>query len=175
MPELNDLVLSIRAAGIPPVVLLDGGSGAGKSTLARVLAPALGAELVRLDDLYPGWDGLQAASRAVADELLPRRRWRRWDWASGRSAEWHELDPSAPLLVEGAGALSRASRQLATFALWIDLEPGERKRRALERDGDVFAPHWDRWAAQEDAFFSRERPDLLADLILDGETISSFR
>jgi cytidylate kinase len=150
-----------------PVVLVDGGSGSGKSTLARQLAPLIGAELVRLDDIYPGWDGLEAASRHVGEQVLSAHRWQRWDWAAERAAEWHELDAEAPLVVEGSGALSAANRRLATFGIWIDLEAGERRRRALARDGDAYAPHWDRWAAQETAFFERERPDRLADVVID--------
>ena len=96
--------------------------------------------------------------------------WRRWDWEARRPAEWHPVDPDAPIVIEGCGALSRANRELATFAVWIELDREERYRRAMERDGDVFAPHWDRWAVQEHAFYVRERPDLLADVILDNRT-----
>lgn len=175
MPDLDELVRRIRASGAPPVVLIDGGAGAGKTTLARTLGPALGAELVHLDDVYPGWDGLEAASRAVAEEVIPHRRWRRWDWAAERPGELHELDASAPLVIEGGGALSRRSRTLATFAIWIELDPAERKRRALARDGEVFAAQWDRWAAQERAFAEREQPQLLADLVLHGESLRPSR
>ena len=160
------LVDRIRVAP-RPVVIIDGGSGSGKSTLARRLAPLLDAQLVRLDDIYPGWDGLEAASANVTKHVLDQHRWQRWDWAADRPAEWHELDPDLPLVIEGSGALSRANCRLATFALWIELDAAERRRRALERDGDTYAPHWDRWAAQEAAFFERERPDLLADVVID--------
>jgi uridine kinase len=165
-PGLAELADRIRSAP-RPVVLIDGGSGSGKSTLARQLAPLLDAQLVRLDDIYPGWDGLEVASAHVADHVLGEHRWRRWDWAADRAAEWHELDPAAPLVVEGSGSLSRANRALATFGIWIELDAAERRRRALDRDGDAYAPHWDRWAAHEAAFFERERPDLLADVVID--------
>ncbi|MFT4123260.1 MAG: ATP-binding protein [Microbacteriaceae bacterium] len=167
---LADLVARARATGGRPVLLVDGGSGAGKSTLAGPLAAALHAQLVRLDDLYPGWDGLEAASRAVVTDVLRPERpgWRGWDWARERPAGWHPLDPRAALVVEGSGALSRAARERADLAIWIDCRPEERRRRALARDGDRYAPHWLRWAAQEAAFFARERPDLLADVVLAG-------
>ncbi|HEY2643162.1 MAG TPA: ATP-binding protein [Galbitalea sp.] len=151
-----------------PIVLIDGGSGAGKSDLATELAPLLGAELVRLEDVYRGWDGLEAASEAVASDILGAGRWQRWDWIAGAPAEWHEIDTERPLIVEGCGALSHTNRALATFGIWIELDEPTRKARALARDGDTYAPHWDRWAAQEQEFFERERPDLLADTILAG-------
>ena len=62
------------AEGRTPIILIDGPSGAGKSSLAdRLLAvwPAAGRpRLVRMDDLYPGWDGLDAGSEAVGRDLL---------------------------------------------------------------------------------------------------------
>jgi uridine kinase len=164
----------IATSGRPPRLLLDGGSGSGKSTLAAALAGVLGAQVVHLDDVYPGWDGLEAASRAVAADILGSFRWRRWDWGESAPAELHRLDPAQALIVEGSGALSRAGRARATFGIWVELPERERKRRALERDGDTYAAHWDRWAAQEREFFARERPDLLADLVLDGR-VTSFR
>ena len=151
------------------MVIVDGRSGSGKTTIARPLAELLGAQLVRLDDIYPGWDGLEAGSAAVIDDVLGERPgWRRWDWVTGRPAEWHDLDPARPLVIEGSGALSRASRGLATFAVWLEMDAGERRVRAIARDGDRYEPYWDRWAAQEQAFFDRERPDLLADLVVDA-------
>jgi hypothetical protein len=162
-----ELVARIRASGPRPAVLIDGRSGAGKTTLARELAPVLGAQLVSLDDLYPGWDGLAAGSAAVAETVLRAEDpgWRRFDWASGTEAEWHPLDPAEPIVVEGCGALSRANRALATFGIWVDAPAAERRRRALERDPG-FAPHWSAWAAQERAHIEREHPRALADSVV---------
>lgn len=159
-------VLRVIAAHTRPIVLIDGGSGAGKTDLARRVAPALGAQLISLDDMYPGWDGLEAASLAVQTDVLRDGRWRRWDWQSQAPAEWHAIEPTRPLVIEGCGTLSRANRALATFGIWIELDEPTRKARALARDGETYAPHWDRWAEQEREFFGRERPDRLADVIL---------
>jgi len=171
-PDAASLLARIRRA-TRPVVLIDGGSGSGKTTLAAALAPALDAQLVRLDDVYPGWDGLESASAAVHDQMLDAAspRWRRWDWVSGDAAEWHTLDPTRPLVIEGSGCLSRANRAAATFGIWVELDEPTRRRRALERDGDAYAPHWDRWAGQEREFGIRERPWALADVVLDDDDV----
>jgi uridine kinase len=150
------------------IVLIDGGSGSGKTEFAERLAPRLGAELVRLDDFYPGWDGLEAASRMVRTDVIERARWQRWDWQTGMPAEWHRIDESRALVVEGCGALSACNRAVANYGIWVELDEPTRKTRALARDGVAFEPYWDRWAAQEREFFARERPDLLADVILAG-------
>lgn len=153
-----------------PVVLIDGRSGAGKSELAdRLVADWPRAQLVRLDDLYPGWDGLEAGSAQVA-ELLDARppRWRAWDWELGAPGEGHRIDRARPLVVEGVGTLSAANRARASLGVWVELaDADERRRRALARDGQAYAPHWERWAAQEDAFIARENPRGRADLVVD--------
>jgi hypothetical protein len=164
--DLGRLV-ELASAAPRPVVLVDGGSGAGKTSLGERLAPALGAQLVSLDSLYPGWDGLEAGSAAVAATVLRSRDpgWTRWDWAAGRPAEWHPVDPGLPLVVEGCGALSRAARARATLGVWVELDAAERRRRALARDGAAYEPYWERWAAQEAAFGAREHPQDLADAV----------
>lgn len=153
-------------------MLVDGQSGSGKTTLARELARELGAKLVHLDAIYPGWGGLEVGSAMVRTNILDPENpgWRRWDWNTRGPAEWHKLKPRKALVVEGSGALSKANRELATFAVWIELDQAERKRRALARDGPGYLDRWDRWAAQEHAFYARERPDLLADVILDNRS-----
>lgn len=165
--DLDRLVERARRAPGRVVVLVDGGSGAGKTTLAGELAPRLGAQFVSLDDLSPGWQGLAAGAAAVAGTVLRDRDpgWRRWDWHAQADAEWHPVDPVRPIVIEGCGALNRAARQRASLGVWIELDAAERRRRALARDGDVFAPHWDEWARQEAAFREIEPPTELADVV----------
>jgi uridine kinase len=158
---------------LPPRILIDGRSGSGKTELATALVAGWpGAQLVRLDDMYPGWDGLDAASALVHTTLLPALRWQRWDWAADKPAEWHTLDANRPIVVEGCGALTAASRKLATLALWVELDTPTRKSRALARDGDVYTAEWDRWAAQEERFLARENPRALADAVVDGHNVT---
>ncbi len=162
-------LLHARAA---TTVLIDGRSGSGKSTLATQLCRAWpGSAIIRLDDIYPGWDGLSWASDHLRTDLLtPRRggqpgRWRSWDWAADGPGSWHTVGPDQRLVVEGIGALTPQNRALADLAIWVDADDADRKRRALERDGDTYRPHWDRWAAQEEAFIARHHPRRNADLI----------
>lgn len=165
--ELDPAPLAARLARGPQpwVLLIDGRSGAGKTVLARELARRTGATLVSLDDVYPGWDGLAAGADAVPG-IIREGRWRRWDWVADAPGELSHVARDDSLIVEGCGAISRASRPLADHAWWIDRDDAERKARALARDGETYAPHWQRWAAQEEAFADAERPHELADLIL---------
>lgn len=167
------------------VVLIDGPSGAGKSTFARSLVEdwpgRVRPELVRMDDIYPGWSGLDAASIHLVDSVLRPRaaertaRWQRHDWADDRGAEWHTVPADRPLVVEGCGSLSREAASLADLRIWLDAPAEVRKRRALARDAGAFDAHWDMWSAQVDAFIRREEPQRLADVVIrneDGEARS---
>ena len=156
------------------LVLVDGRSGSGKTTFAAALAARSGAALLRLEDVYPGWDGLAAASAALVDRLLfPRHAGsigalRRWDWPADRPGTDLCVAQPGRLIVEGCGALSRRAAALADLAIWVQLTEPERRCRALERDGDAYAPHWERWARQERAFIAAEDPRRSADLVVDG-------
>lgn len=139
----------------PYTLLIDGPSSAGKTTLAEQIGRALAIEVVHLDDFYPGWSGLAAGARMVADSVLDPARpgYQRWDWELGRPAEWVPLDPAADLIVEGVGAVTAASVARARArgsanTIRVVGEPAVRKARALERDPG-YAEWWDMWAAQE--------------------------
>ena len=142
-----------------PLVLIDGLSGAGKSTLAAALAPPGGPwRILGLDSYYPGWDGLEEGSREtarIARDLAAGRdtHYTPWDWEAGRPLAPVRLPAGIPTVIEGCGALTPASRASADLAVWVEAGggAGQRRARALARDGDVYAPHWHRWAAQDGA------------------------
>ena len=134
-----------------PVVTIDGYSGSGKSTLAAALERHLeGWQVLHLDDWYPGWDGLAEGARvarAIAHDLRAGRpsSYVTWDWEA--SGPGHTVRvPLAPTIIEGCGALEAD----ADLSVWI-ADPGEEERRsrAIARDGQTYAPHWRRWAAQD--------------------------
>jgi uridine kinase len=174
--SLDDAVARIleRCTGNVETVLLDGPSGAGKSTLADALVSAWPGSvgIVRMDNIYPGWEGLSAASTQVHDSLLAPRsrgalaRWRRYDWDAHRSAEWHTVPADRSVILEGCGALSRRNAPLATQRVWLDADDEIRKQRALARDNGGFDAHWDSWQRQFDQFVADEDPRSVADLHL---------
>jgi uridine kinase len=158
-------------AGRTRVIAVDGRSGAGKTSFAAALQAALDAPVVTLEDLYGGWDGLErgvdvlvskvfeplAAGRAA---LVPR-----YDWvAGGWDTPW-TLEPPEVLIVEGVGAGARRAAAYESVLVWMEEPAPVRKKRALDRDGDTFAPYWDAWAAQEDAMLARERTPDRADIV----------
>jgi anthranilate synthase component 1/para-aminobenzoate synthetase len=164
------------AAGRPYVIAVDGRSGSGKTSLAAELSGALSAPVVALEDLYGGWDGLEHGVDVLVSEVLkplaagraalvPRYNWDAAAWAT----PW-ALEPPEVLIVEGAGAGARRAAAYESLLIWTEAPASVRKKRALDRDGETFAPYWDAWAAQEDAMLARERTPERADVIIDGVT-----
>ena len=140
-----------RAQRTVPVVTIDGYSGSGKSTLAAALARLVnGWQVLHLDDWYPGWDGLEVGgdiARRIAADLRGGRAssYEAWDWENSTTGARISV-PLAPTIIEGCGAIDAE----ADLSVWI-ADPGEdeRRSRALARDGQTYAPHWQRWADQD--------------------------
>ena len=159
--------------GATVVVAVDGRSGTGKTTYADALGSRLGAPVLHLDDIYPGWDGLAAAVDTVATDVLEPlatgqpAAYRRWDWAQNRPAALQRVAPTPVLVVEGVGAGALPAGAYAAVLVWLHADDAVRKARALGRDGEVFARAWDRWAVQEEALLARDRTSGRADVVLD--------
>ncbi|MEO9176538.1 MAG: dephospho-CoA kinase [Gaiellales bacterium] len=164
------LAAPIRA-GRTRVVSIDGRSGAGKSTLAHALAERLESPIVDLELIYPGWDGLQQGiDLLVRDVLTPLAAGRaaqvpRYDWQRERFGDPWTLEPPALLVVEGVGAGAQAAALFTSLLVWVELADDLRRERALTRDGDLFRPHWERWAAQEETLLAREQTSSRAALV----------
>lgn len=136
------------------LLAIDGPSGSGKSTLADALVRSWpGAALVRLDDVYPGWHGLdRGASRVAVAVVAP---WVRgeparvpsWNWAEDVPGPAAAIAPGRDLLIEGCGAFD-AIAGVPAFRIWVQAGDDERKRAALARDRGAFDPYWDMWDAQ---------------------------
>jgi uridine kinase len=171
-------VLSLAAAAEPRcgatrVIAVDGPSGSGKTSLAAAVAARLDAAVVHMDDLYPGWDGLTAGVDAVTEQILEplargeRAAYRRWDWHRDGWGETVPIPATGLLVLEGCGASVLPAGAYAAVRVWVDAPTAVRRERGIARDGDAYAPHWERWRGQEIAMFAADGTRDRADLIVD--------
>lgn len=172
---LSNLVNEEVASGGIPIILIDGRSGSGKTHFAKLLldelfkATKVKAQLIHMDDLYPGWEGLRLGANLLVSDILKQialgksASYQIWNWETstrGIDSEpgngWRTVSPLSPLIVEGCGAVSVDSRSLATTAIWIESDLGARNKRLAERDKGAFTSHQAIWSSQEDEFYSQE-------------------
>jgi uridine kinase len=168
-PSVFEIALRVSRLPRGSLVLIDGASGTGKTTLASEIVRVLGAvdvpEVIHMDDLYPGWDGLEQGIRNLHEWILEPRSagksvaWKRYNWVTGQFDGEFVLDTSRTVIVEGCGALGHAAHEYATLSFWVYADDDVRRERALARDpSEDFASHWDEWDEQFIAYVEREAP-----------------
>ena len=149
-------------AALPLIIGIDGRSGSGKTRLSELLEQSLSAEgigvrVLNLDSIYPGWDGLEEGTktwRKISRNLRKGKpaNYREWDWHADAPGPKHTIDPAQETVIicEGVGAITGT----CDVRIVVRAPDELRYRRAIARDGEMYRPHWERWAAQEEALFA---------------------
>ena len=167
-----------RLAGLDGTrwVGVDGFGASGKTTLAGRLASSVpGSTVVHVDDFarpdVAGWER-DRFRRQVLEPLLAGRpgRYQRWDFDTNAGAEWLEVQPGGPVIVEGVSATDVRVGVPWDVTLWVQVPRLERRRRALARDG---AARWERWVTDwfpmEESYERDQRPRERVDLVVVGD------
>ena len=133
---------------------MDGRSGAGKTSLAAALSSRLRAQVVSLEDLYRGWDGLEHGIdllvSAVLEPLAAGRAAHvpRYDWV-GQAVGRADGDRGPADSDRRGGRERGAARGLfESVFVWLEVPAPDAEEAALT-DGATFTPCWDQSAAQE--------------------------
>jgi uridine kinase len=156
------------------IVAVDGFGGSGKSTLATRILAERDSTLVHTDD-FAAWDNsLGWWPRLLEQVLAPlshneRARYQRYDWDARELAEWHSIEPSGLVVVEGVSSSRDVVRPYLSLAVWVDAPRELRLERGIERDGQGMRDAWLSWMADEDEWAATEDPRAHASLIISGE------
>lgn len=159
--------------GAGRLICLDGPAGSGKTTLAGEIATLTGAQVLHMDDLFEGWDGLPQIKAQLDSVLRPLTEghagsYRRWDWFADDWAETVDVPPVSLLVLEGVGSGARGHADLVTVLAWVEVPPGLRVWRGLDRDGHELTDRWEQWSVDELEHFEREGTRDRVDLCFDG-------
>lgn len=162
------------------LISIDGPAGSGKSTLAdriaaRAEARGLHTRVLRMDDLYEGWDGAVRGFALLRDHVLARLadgregRYRRYDWAAGAYAELHVVPVTVDLLIiDGVTSGDRDADAWQSLKIWIETTNEVRLDRGIDRDGEALRDRWLDWMRWERDHFAAENTRARANLIIDG-------
>lgn len=130
---------------------------------------------VHLDDLYPGWDGLQASLPVLREQILDPLRagapggYTSWDWIRDRPGARVQVPVREVVVIDGVGAVA-AARTAYDLTVWVTAPRAVRAARVLARDGETMSPGWRRWTAQEDQLFGTDhhpQPPWVVDAVLE--------
>lgn len=173
--------MSRYSSSRPLIIGIDGRSGSGKTVLSKVLVDNLSAQhtvtVLRMEDLYPGWNGLHAGMEIFSHDVLPKlasgepATYQTWDWHSDASTEGGigaivTTQPTEVIICEGVGVGARANRELLDVLIWLRVPDQVRYDRAMDRDGASYLEQWDNWAAQERQVLDQDQIYDEADLVL---------
>jgi hypothetical protein len=127
-----------------------------------------------MDDLYDGWDGLDAGvARLVSEVLEPLSEGRAahfvpHDWTGGEDPPSPiRIEPTPVLVVEGCGSAARAVERFEPVIVWMDGPQALRMEAAIARDGEDERADLERWEALSQDHFARESTKERADLRLE--------
>ncbi|HEX5087024.1 MAG TPA: 4-amino-4-deoxy-L-arabinose transferase [Nocardioides sp.] len=151
------------------LVAIDGPAGSGKTTLARAVAELTGAQVVHMDDLMDGWDGMAGTGPQLLTIVEPLAggvagSYRHYDWHAGRFDRTVEVPPAPWLVIEGVGAGNPLIADLVTVLVWVEADDDVRLRRGLERDGSAMEGRWRAWMRDEVGLFAAQRTAERADV-----------
>lgn len=173
--------MSQFSAARPLVIGIDGQSGSGKTVLSKALVENLAANhevtILRLEDLYPGWDGLEAGMEIFSRDVLPKlaagetATYQTWDWNAGTEPGGAPgvratMEPTEVIICEGVGVGARQNRPLLDVLIWLRVPDDVRYDRAMRRDGATYRSQWENWAAQERRMLDQDQIYDAADLVL---------
>jgi uridine kinase len=159
-------------------IAIDGYGGSGKSTLATALSKILpDASIVRTDDFsrpnLPGWDW-QRMKAQVLDPLNANgpAHYQRYDWKTESLAEWHHVPVGGILIVEGVSSMRTELGAYWDLSIWVACSYERRLARGVARDGEAKRSQWENvWMPEEDRYVQEQKPEVRADVILDGESL----
>lgn len=172
--------IAARARTIGPrcgaltVIAIDGPAGSGKTTLAHRLSEYRSAQILHMDDLYPGWEGLRPSGGIVHRILSTLEQgavaeYQKYDWHAGAYREERAVHPQGTLIIEGVGSVRPEYQNLLSLIVMVtEVNPKERIRRGLARDGIESELHWRNWMEEESQLHQETNLEQIADIIVDG-------
>ena len=135
------------------------------------MAGRLGATVVHLDDVYPGWGGLVEGRNRIIDGVLrplssgDPGSVATWDWELNAPGENLIVTPAPVVIVEGCGISTAESRRLADTVIWVEASSHIRAERIEQRDGPARRALFDAWERDVNVHINENDPITTATVV----------
>jgi uridine kinase len=166
------------------VIAIDGRCGAGKSTLGAWLAEQYHARLFHMDDFFLRPEQRTPERFAEAGGNFDRERfleevipfigkketfsYRIFDCSKMCLFGNAEISDSALVIVEGSYSHHPAFAEVFDLRVFLRVDEAERKRRIIERNGEMSKMFFTRWIPLENRYFEAFQIEEKADLVIRG-------
>jgi uridine kinase len=165
------------------LIAIDGRGGSGKTTLAALLMKKLNAQLIQTDD-FASWDNPYDWSQLVIERVFepikngaktlnyPRSKW----WENHQPEPVVDQPVTNIMILEGVSSLRKEFRDYISIGIFVNTPREICLKRGIERDinndtgkteAEIIAM-WEKWAAAEDEYINRDKPQDYADIVIDG-------
>lgn len=164
-------------------IAIDGRGGSGKTTLAALLMKKLNAQLIQTDD-FASWDNPYDWSQLLIERVFepikngaktlnyPRSKW----WENHQPEPVVDQAVTDIMILEGVSSLRKEFRDYISIGIFVNTPREICLQRGIERDinNDTgkteaeIAAMWEKWAADEDEYTNRDKPQEYADIVIDG-------
>ncbi len=189
--QINKIISEIGKLNKPNLVIgIDGCGGSGKTTFALELLKNLpGTYLIHMDDFYKpkkfrneqdqnsetgsffDWERLE-------EEVLKpfsvngKINFRKYNWQHDSLSDWFNIPFGFNIIIEGVYSTRKELAVYYDLKIWIDCKKETRLKRGIERDGLNMKEYWEKvWMKQEDEYLKNHKPDLAAEIIINGDTV----
>lgn len=163
-------------------ISIDGHGGSGKSSLAKGLARHNGADIIHIDD-FTGLDATTDWHKLLVDGVIvpslagsstlsyARAKW----WEGHKPAPVVNQPITNVMIIEGVCSSRSELRKYMTLKIFVDTPREVCVKRGLARDrgmggksDDNILAQWKQWLEWDDAYFKKDNPKSMADIIVDG-------
>lgn len=169
------------------IIGVDGLGGSGKTKLAHAIQGTYAdVSVIATDEFYKPLDqrgGQEALDETISQDFDWTRfgtvlqavksgdviQYQGYDWKTGEPGQMRQIPADHWVIVEGIYATQKRFFDGYDRVIWIECPKKVRAQRIESRDGTQARIEWEtKWAWKEDRYLERERPDVRAHIVIDG-------
>lgn len=186
---MTDTIKNLISQKSNAVIAIDGCCASGKTTLAEKIAEEIGAQIIHADDFFLPPEMRSAERLALpggnihyerfADEVIngincgKTFEYRIFSCKTGGYNGTESVDPSKPIIVEGAYCLRPEFADAYDFKIFLTVDSETQLKRILKRNGkDSLEIFKSKWIPLENRYFEHFNIADKCDMVIKNDEVS---